>query len=168
MALGSAFSLRDIQTNLSHACYIPLYPAQTLSRFPAAHHPASLSADVFPLTVMERMFYSVSWCYLMDDMIEINEKDHYLRVFILFTQTARVAAKYQDAYMKKKTGISDVWFIVLMAFYYDPTSSVTASQIAQWTDTDPNNVTTLINRMEREGLLESRRDEKDKRFVRIN
>ena len=113
------------------------------------------------------MFYSVSWCYLMDDMIEINEKDHYLRVFILFTQTARVAAKYQDAYMKKKTGISDVWFIVLMAFYYDPTSSVTASQIAQWTDTDPNNVTTLINRMEREGLLESRRDEKDKRFVRI-
>ena len=103
----------------------------------------------------------------MKKMIEINEEDSYLRTFILFTQTARVVAKYQNALLNKKTGLSDVKFIVLMAYYYDPTSSITASQIAHWTDTDPNNVTTLIRRMKREGLLESGRDKKDKRFVRI-
>ena len=104
----------------------------------------------------------------MKDLIEINEEDPVLRTFILFTQTARVAAKYQDAYMNKHTGISDIKLIVLMAFFYDPTASVTASRIAQWTDTAPHNVTTLINRMKREGLLETMRDKKDKRFVRIS
>lgn len=103
----------------------------------------------------------------MKNMIEINEEDSYLRTFILFIQTARIAAKFQNAFMNKNTGLSDVKFIVLMAYFYDPTASITASQIAQWTDTDPNNITTLITRMKREGLLESSRDEKDKRFVRI-
>jgi DNA-binding MarR family transcriptional regulator len=103
----------------------------------------------------------------MKDLVEINGRDSILNTFILFTQTARVAAKYQDSYMNKNAGISDVKLMVLMAFYYDPTESVTASQIAQWTDTAPNNVTSLINRMKREGLLEAKRDEKDKRFVKI-
>jgi DNA-binding MarR family transcriptional regulator len=103
----------------------------------------------------------------MKDLVEINEEDSILNTFILFTQTARVAAKYQDSYMNKKAGISDVKLIVLMAFYYNPNEAVTASQIAQWTDTAPHNVTTLINRMKREGLLETKRDEKDKRLVKI-
>ena len=113
------------------------------------------------------MSYPVSWCKIMNDMIEINEKDHYLRTFILFTQTARIANKYQNTYMKGKSGLSVIKFIVLMAFFYNPAVPVTASHIAKWTDTDPNNVTTLINRMKREGLLESTRDKKDKRYIKI-
>jgi DNA-binding MarR family transcriptional regulator len=54
-----------------------------------------------------------------------------------------------------------------MAFYYDPTVAVTASQIARWTDTAPHNVTTLVKRMKREGLLETERNENDKRSVKI-
>ncbi|MBN1176232.1 MAG: MarR family transcriptional regulator [Dehalococcoidales bacterium] len=104
----------------------------------------------------------------MKDIVEINEEDPVLRTFILFTQTARISAKYQDAYMNRKTGLSDVKLIVLMAFFYDPTTSITPSQIARWTDTDPHNVTTLVNRMKREGLLETRRDDKDRRFLRIS
>ena len=104
----------------------------------------------------------------MKEIVEIHEEDPILRTFILFTQTARVAAKYQDAYMNRKAGLSDVKLIVLMAYFYDPTASITPSQIAHWTDTDPHNVTTLVNRMKREGLLETRRDEKDRRFLRIS
>jgi DNA-binding MarR family transcriptional regulator len=55
-----------------------------------------------------------------------------------------------------------------MAYYYDPTASITPSQIAHWTDTDPHNVTTLVNRMKREGLLKTKRDVKDRRFLRIS
>jgi DNA-binding MarR family transcriptional regulator len=113
------------------------------------------------------MHYSISGFSAMKDLIEIEEEDRILTTFVLFTQTARVAAKYQDAYMKKKTGLSDVKFMVLMAFYYNPTAAVTASQIAQWTDTAPHNVTTLIRRMQQEGLLRTRRDKKDKRTLNI-
>jgi len=70
--------------------------------------------------------------------------------------------------MNRKTGLSDVKLIVLMAYFYDPTASITPSHIARWTDTDPHNVTTLVNRMKREGLLETRRDDKDRRFLRIS
>jgi len=121
----------------------------------------------YGIDIVQGMTYSFSGCNAMEKLIEIKEEDHILRTFILFTQTARVAAKYQDAYMNKKTGLSDIKLIVLMAFYDDPTAAVTASQIAQWTDTAPNNVTTLIKRMEREGLLKTERDKKDKRFVKI-
>lgn len=103
----------------------------------------------------------------MNDMIEIDVEDPILKTFILFTQTARVAAKYQDAYMNRKSGLSDAKLIVLMAFHYDPKAAVTASQIARWTDTAPHNVTTIIRRMKREGLLQTKRDRKDKRFVKI-
>ena len=103
----------------------------------------------------------------MKNLIEINEEDPILRTFILFEQTARIVTKYQDTHMNKKTGLSDVNLIVLMAFFYDPSISITPSQIAQWTDTDPHNVTTLVNRMKRDGLLATKRDENDKRCVII-
>ena len=103
----------------------------------------------------------------MNDIIEIHEEDPTLRTFILFTQTARVSAKYQDAYMNRKAGLSDVKLIVLLAFFNDPNISITPSQIARWTDTDPHNVTTLVNRMKREGLLDTARDAKDRRYVKI-
>lgn len=103
----------------------------------------------------------------MKDLIEIKEEDRILTTFILFTQTARVAAKYQNAYMNKKASLSDVKFMVLMAFYYNPTAAITASQIAQWTDTAPHNVTTLIRRMRQEGLIRTMRDKKDKRTLNV-
>ena len=42
------------------------------------------------------------------------------------------------------------------------------SEIADWTSKERHNVTTLIRRLEREGLVRANRNEKDKRFVNIN
>jgi DNA-binding MarR family transcriptional regulator len=103
----------------------------------------------------------------MKDLVEIRGVDPILRTFILFAQTARVVAKYQDTCMNKKTGLSDVKLIVLMAFYYDPNAAVTASEIARWTDTEPHNVTTLVNRMKKDGLLDAKRDVRDRRSLKI-
>jgi DNA-binding MarR family transcriptional regulator len=103
----------------------------------------------------------------MKDLIEIQVEDPTLRTFILFAQTARVVAKYQDAYLNKKASISDVKLIVLQAFLYKPNTALTATEIAQWTDTEPHNITTLINRMKQDGLLDVKRDERDKRFLKI-
>jgi DNA-binding MarR family transcriptional regulator len=103
----------------------------------------------------------------MKDLIEIQGEDPILRAFILFAQTSRVVAKYQDAYLNKKTGISDVKLIVLQAFLYKPNAALTATEIARWTDTEPHNITTLINRMKQDGLLDAKRDVRDKRFLKI-
>jgi DNA-binding MarR family transcriptional regulator len=103
----------------------------------------------------------------MKDLIEIVEGGPILRAFILFQQTARVVAKYQDAYMNKKAGLSDVKLIVLMAFFYDPAAAITASELAQWTDTEVHNITTLVNRMKKDGLLEAKHGKKDRRYLKI-
>jgi DNA-binding MarR family transcriptional regulator len=103
----------------------------------------------------------------MKNLIEIEGVGPILRAFILFAQTARVVAKYQDAYMNKKADLSDVKMIVLMAFYDDPNAAITASEIARWTDTEPHNITTLIKRMKQDGLLDAKRDVMDKRSLNI-
>jgi DNA-binding MarR family transcriptional regulator len=105
-----------------------------------------------------------------DRLIEIYHEDHVLRTFILLVQTTRVVAKYIDSYLFRKLGISQVKFIVLMAFYANPykqTDTVTVSDIARWTDTETHNITTLIKRMKKDGLLSAERDEIDHRFVKI-
>jgi DNA-binding MarR family transcriptional regulator len=104
---------------------------------------------------------------MMKDIIEITEEDPILRTFILFQQTARVVAKFQDTYMNKYTDLSDVKLIVLMAFFYNPNAVLTATELAKWTDTEIHNITTLVDRMKKDGLLEAERDKKDKRFLRI-
>jgi len=105
-----------------------------------------------------------------DRLIEIHHEDPVLRTFILFVQTGRVVAKYIDSHLFRKLSISQVKFIVLMAFYFNPyksTGTATATQIAKWTDTEPHNITTLITRMKEDGFLSADRDERDRRFVRI-
>jgi DNA-binding MarR family transcriptional regulator len=102
----------------------------------------------------------------MNNRIE-TEADPTRMPVVVFLQTARIAVKYGDSYIIKNTGLSDVKFMVLMAYYNNPNASLTASQIAQWTDTAPHNVTTLIRRMQQEGLLKTERDKKDKRTLNI-
>lgn len=101
------------------------------------------------------------------NIVEINETDNTLRTFILLQQTIRVVSKYQDAQLNKDLGLSVIKFIVLMAFYYNPMASVTASDIAHWTDTEPHNITTLIFRMKKDGLITAERNANDKRYLDI-
>jgi DNA-binding MarR family transcriptional regulator len=103
-------------------------------------------------------------------LIEIHHEDPVLRTFILFVQTGRVVSKYIDSHLFRKLSISQIKFIVLMAFYFNPyklSGATTATQIARWTDTEPHNITTLITRMKEDGFLSADRDERDRRFVRI-
>ena len=42
------------------------------------------------------------------------------------------------------------------------------SEIADWTSKERHNVTTLTRRLERDGLVKIKQNERDKRFVNIN
>ena len=44
---------------------------------------------------------------------------------------------------------------------------MTPSEIAQWTFRERHNITTLVRRLERDGLVRAERSNRDKRFVNI-
>ena len=100
-------------------------------------------------------------------MIELRHEDVVSGTFILFVQVARALQKYKDAYFYRKAGLSDVKFIALMTFVRNPDAIVTPSEIAQWTQTEPHNVTTLVNRLKRDGLVRVERNENDRRCMNI-
>ena len=99
-------------------------------------------------------------------IIEIWSDDTILRTFILFFQTARAVLKYADTYLYRKMRFSVVKLIVLQALA-NHNGVMKPSEIAKWTQTERHNITALIDRLRREGLIKVERNIRDKRTVNI-
>jgi len=98
--------------------------------------------------------------------IDVDHEDAVLRAFILFVQTARAVLKYIDADLYRKARLSIIKLIVLRALASN-SRVMTPSEIAEWTQTERHNITTLINRMRRDGLVKAERNSSNKRLVDI-
>lgn len=98
-------------------------------------------------------------------MIDVEHRDAVLRAFILFVQTAYAVLKYGDAYFYRKARLSVIKFIVLQALGINGT--MTLSEIAEWTHRERHNITTLVERLKRAGLVTALRDSRDRRFVNV-
>jgi len=99
-------------------------------------------------------------------LIDVDHNDIILRTFILFVQTAHTVLKYADANFYQKAGLSAIKFIVLRILATN-SGAMTPSEIAQWTFRERHNITTLVRRLERDGLVSTKRNDTDKRFVNI-
>ena len=99
-------------------------------------------------------------------MINVDHEDTILRTFILFVQTAREVLKYTDAYLYREVHLSTIKLIVLRVLASN-NGVMTPSEIAEWTQTERHNITELVNRMKREGLVTAERNNRDRRFVNI-
>ncbi len=99
-------------------------------------------------------------------MINVEHEDPIIRAYILFGQTSMVAQKYTDACFYKETGLSGIKFIVLQTLARNKRTMM-PSQIAQWTYRERHDITTLVDRMSREGLVVAKRSSKDRRSVNI-
>jgi DNA-binding MarR family transcriptional regulator len=99
-------------------------------------------------------------------LIDVNHDDTILRTFILFIQTARAVLKYTDADLYRKARLSTIKLIVLRALASND-GTMTPSEIAEWTQTERHNITTLINRMRQDGLVKAERNSSNKRLVDI-
>ena len=100
------------------------------------------------------------------DIIEVNHDDAIMRAFILFVQTARAVLKYADVCLYRKACFSIVKLIVLQALASNG-GRMRPYEIANWTQTEPHNITALIKRMRQEGLVEAERDGSDRRYVNV-
>lgn len=95
----------------------------------------------------------------------VDHKDSTLRTFILFIQTADAVKKYTDALLYK-VGLSTIKLIVLRVLAANG-GTMTPSTIAHWTLRERHNITTLVDRMKRDGLVKARRNRMDRRSINI-
>ena len=100
-------------------------------------------------------------------MIDIDHEDAILRSFILLVQTAYAIMKYADAHLYRKARLSISKLIVMRALATNK-GIMTPSGLARWTQTERHNVTTLIERMKRDGLIRTERNPRDRRFVNVS
>ena len=99
-------------------------------------------------------------------MIEVKHNDTVLRAFILFVQSSRAAMKYANSIFYRKANLSAIKFMALQALANNR-GPMTASALAEWTSTKRHNITTLVDRLEQNGLVRAERNDKDKRFINI-
>ncbi len=99
-------------------------------------------------------------------MIDVDHEDAVLRTFILFIQTARGALKYADTYLYRKTRLSTIKLIVLRVLASN-NGVMRPSEIAEWTQTERHNITALVDRMRRDGLVTTERNSSDKKLVNV-
>ena len=99
-------------------------------------------------------------------MISIDGQGTSLVTFILFWQTAREVSKYIDTYLFKNAKLSTVQLIVLQSIDHNK-GVMKPSEIAHWTHTERHNITTLVQRMKKDGLVRVERDKKNRRTVNV-
>ena len=99
-------------------------------------------------------------------MIEVDIEDPIWRASILFVQTGQAVLKAADAYLYRKASSSVIKLITLQALVSNK-GVMTPTEIAGWTQTEKHNITALIRRMSRDGLLTFERSTKDKRVVNV-
>ena len=99
-------------------------------------------------------------------LIDVEHEDTFTRMYILFDQTAHVVRKYGDTYLRRKAKLSAIKFIVLQALTGHG-GTMTPTELAEWTHTERHNITTLVYRMSKEGLISTERNSRDRRSVNV-
>lgn len=89
----------------------------------------------------------------------------YLKTWLLLHQTYHLIVRSEDNVFSK-AGITTQQHSVLMAIRYMQTP-VTPTDVANWLDRNPNGISMLIDRMEKDGLVKRIRDLRDRRSVRL-
>jgi len=96
----------------------------------------------------------------------VYHEDTILRTFILFVQAADTIMKYANTCFYRKNRLSVIKVIVLRVLAANGGTMI-PSQIAEWTFKERHNITTLINRLKRDGLVRVERNNRDKRFLSV-
>jgi len=97
----------------------------------------------------------------------VDHEDRILRTFILFVQAGDVIMRYANSHFYRKEGLSVIKVIVLQVLAANG-GTMTPSEIAEWTFRERHNITTLIDRLKRDGLVSVERNNRDKRFVNVS
>ena len=102
----------------------------------------------------------------MNRLIEINNPDTVTRSYLLLMQVAGAISTYTDSKLFHDVKVSLAHYAALKALM-DNNGKMTHSELAAWTNTRQHNITTLVRRMQSNGLVSTDRSETDKRVIFI-
>ncbi len=88
-----------------------------------------------------------------------------MKSWLLIHQSSRLLGKSEKAVLAK-IGLTPRKQAVLLAMKNMP-GPLTVGNIAYWLDRSPNGISTLVDRMEKDGLISRVRDMPDRRAVRL-
>jgi DNA-binding MarR family transcriptional regulator len=100
------------------------------------------------------------------DTKKVKPESTRAQVWQLWHSTGYLMGKYADNVLTKEVGISYQQFTVLMATSFI-SSTPTATDLASKLDRNPNTLSTILDRMEKAGLVKKLRDLPDRRLVRV-
>ena len=98
---------------------------------------------------------------------DVDHEDRILRTFILFVQAGDVTMRYANSHFYRKERLSVIKVIVLQVLATNG-GTMTPSEIARWTFRERHNITTLVERLKRDGLVRVERNSSDKRSVNVS
>ena len=101
----------------------------------------------------------------MTDMFH-EDQDSIVQTAAILLRTARAALKYADRCFYLDAHSSLPKFMVLQSLFLNNTT-MTLSDLAIFTNTERHNITTLVSRLKKEGLINARRSRKDRRSVNV-
>jgi len=101
----------------------------------------------------------------MERMITFQIPDRIVNVYVQFLQTFDAVSRYTETELLK-TGISTTQYSVLVLLDNTPVP-LTLTELSRWMFRSKNSMTTVIDHMERDGLVQRVRDTKDRRAVRV-
>ena len=102
----------------------------------------------------------------MARILEINHSEPIGKTLMLLTQTSRLISKYIDAYFYQKANISFTKFMALKVLA-SGNGVMNPTQLAEWTQTELHNITTLVARLKKDGLVYTNRSDIDNRKVNV-
>jgi len=100
------------------------------------------------------------------NLMVIYQADNVLRSYITFVKYAEKTVKYADARLRQETGFSFIKYRVLHTIAANG-GMMTPSEIANRTLRRRNDITTLVRRLVRDGLVVTDVSDRDKRCVNV-
>ncbi len=97
--------------------------------------------------------------------VQFNFTDMSLRIWVLLRQTYNLLSQCGEMVIRDAE-ITLKQYYVLIAIKYIK-GPVTQSEVARWLDRKPNSITTIIDRMEKDGLVERTRNPRDRRSSQL-
>jgi len=99
------------------------------------------------------------------NLMEIYQADNILRDYMIFVKSADKVMKYADARLRE-TGFSFIKYMVLHIIAANG-GMMTPSEIANRTFRKRNDITTLVQRLARDGFVVTERSDRNRKFVNV-
>jgi DNA-binding MarR family transcriptional regulator len=99
-------------------------------------------------------------------MVKVRQEDPVLKTYMLFSQVAQAANKYSDRHLQKSNHLKTATYVALKGLI-DGGGVMSHTKLAEWTNTRKHNITGLVTRMKKEGLVTTEYSAEDKRLVPI-